>query len=144
MSETNEMMGSCLCDAVKVSTTSTSNKVGACHCGMCRKWTGSSLLVVNCEDKIEFDGAENITRFSSSEWAERGFCSKCGTHLFYRLKQNNHYYIPAGIFERQDNLVFDHQIFIDRKPEYFTFANQTNNMTEAEVLAMFGSLSGTP
>ncbi|MEL6495943.1 MAG: GFA family protein [Cyanobacteria bacterium J06623_7] len=85
-----------------------------------------------------------VRRFPSSEWAERGFCSKCGTHLFYWLKQNNHYYVPVGIFERQDNFVFDHQIFIDRKPEYFAFANDTSNMTEAEVLTMFGNLAGTP
>ena len=24
----------------------------------------------------------------SSAWAERGFCKNCGSHLFYRLKEN--------------------------------------------------------
>ena len=54
MSELSSMTGSCLCDAVKISATSDNRKVGACHCGMCRKWGGSSLLAVNCGDKIEF------------------------------------------------------------------------------------------
>ncbi len=51
--------------------------------------------------------------------AERGFCKKCGSHLFYRLKQNSQYYIPVGIFDNDEGLVFEHQVFIDEKPEYY-------------------------
>ena len=71
--------------------------------------------------------------------AERGFCKKCGSHLFYRLKQNNQHYIPVGIFDNSQDFVFDHQIFIDEKPEYYSFANETKNMTGEEVLLMFAS-----
>ena len=139
MSEPNKMKGNCLCNQVQISTPSDNQKIGACHCGMCRRWGGSALLVVECGSEVSFSGAENITRYQSSEWAERGFCKQCGTHLFYHLKQNNHYYIPAGVYNNQENFVFDHQIFIDRKSEYYTFADETNNLTEAEVLAMFQS-----
>ena len=141
MSEPNKMTGSCLCNAVKVSAASNNKEIGACHCGMCRKWGGSALLVIDCGSDISFSGTENIARYQSSEWGERGFCSKCGTHLFYHLRQNDGYYIPAGIFDSQSNFVFDHQIFIDRKPEYYSFANDTKKMTEAEVMTMFASQS---
>ena len=57
-------------------------------------------------------------------------------HLFYHLKQNGRYYIPAGIFD-EVNPTFGHQIFIDRKLKYYAFVNKTKNMTEAEVLALF-------
>jgi hypothetical protein len=66
MSELSVMKGSCLCGAVKVSTTSQNNEVGACHCGMCRKWGGSSLLVVECGSEISFKGEENIGIYQSS------------------------------------------------------------------------------
>jgi hypothetical protein len=33
--------------------------------------------------------------------------------------------------------IFDHQIFIDEKSEYYCFSNETQNMTGAEVFAMF-------
>lgn len=85
----NMMQGGCLCSAVKLSTANQHQEVGACHCGMCCKWGGSSLLVIDCGSDINFTGEENITVYQSSEWAERGFCNKCGSHLFYRLKQNN-------------------------------------------------------
>ena len=137
MSELSILEGSCLCGAVSVSTTSTNQEVGACHCSMCRKWGGSSLLAIECGSDVSFTGEENIGVYQSSEWAERGFCNKCGSHLFYRLKQNNQYYIPVGIFDNSEGLVFDHQIFIEEKPEYYSFANKTKNMTGEEVFAMF-------
>ncbi|MEM8779439.1 MAG: GFA family protein [Cyanobacteria bacterium P01_G01_bin.49] len=140
MSNTNVVKGSCLCGAVNLSTISMSHHVGACHCSMCRKWSGGSLLVVECESDVSFSGEENIGIYESSEWAERGFCQKCGSHLFYKLKQNNQYYIPVGIFDNSKDLVFDHQIFIDEKPEYYAFANETKNMTGEEVFAQFSDL----
>ncbi len=133
----NQMMatGSCLCSAVSLSTTSMNSHVAACHCSICRKWSGGALLVVDCGSDVSFKGEENIGIYQSSEWAERGFCKKCGSHLFYRLKQNNQYYIPVGIFDDDEGLVFEHQVFIDEKPEYYSFANETKNMTGAELFA---------
>lgn len=137
----NMVQGSCLCGAVNVSTTSMNNHIGACHCTMCRKWSGGPFLAVECGGDVSFSGEEYIKTYQSSQWAERGFCQKCGSHLFYRLKQNNQYYIPVAIFDHSENWVFDHQIFIDEKPEYYSFANQTKNMTAAEVFEQFAASS---
>ena len=135
MSNAKVLTGSCLCGAVSISSSSISNHVAACHCSMCRKWGGGPLLGVECEGELSFSGAENIGVYQSSEWAERGFCKNCGSHLFYRLKENNHYYLPVGIFDNSEGLVFDLQVFIEEKPEYYSFANKTNNLTGAELFA---------
>ena len=137
MSNLSIAKGSCLCGAVILSTNSMSNRLGACHCNMCRKWGGGPLLVVNCESDVSFSGEENIEVYQSSELAERGFCNQCGSHLFYRFKQNNQYFIPVGLFDNCEGLVFDHQVFIDEKPEYYCFANSTKNLTGAELFAQF-------
>lgn len=137
MSSTVEAKGSCLCGAVEIKAQSMSTEVGVCHCGMCRKWTGGPFLSVDCKDSVQIAGSKNVTTFASSEWAERGFCSKCGTHLFYRLKQGNQYIMPVGLFEASAELSLDHQIFIEEKPEYYSFSNKTKNMTGAEVFAQF-------
>ncbi|URD53558.1 GFA family protein [Chroococcidiopsis sp. CCNUC1] len=133
--------GSCLCRAVSLSTNSMNHHIAACHCSMCRKWGGGALLAVECGSDVSFQGEENIGIYQSSEWAERGFCKQCGSHLFYRLKQNKQYYIPAGIFDNDEGLVFEHQVFIDEKPAYYSFANATKNMTGAELFAQFTSPS---
>jgi hypothetical protein len=106
---------------------------------MCRKWGGGALLGVECDSDISFQGEENIGVYQSSQWAERGFCNKCGSHLFYRLKESNHYYIPVGIFDEQSDLVFDLQVFIEEKPEYYSFANKTKNLTGTELFEQFAS-----
>ena len=141
MSNSNVATGSCLCGAVSMNTTSIDRHIAACHCSMCRKWGGGALLAVDCGSDVSFQGEENIGIYQSSEWAERGFCKQCGSHLFYRLKQNHQYYIPAGIFDNDEGLVFEHQVFIDEKPAYYSFANETKNMTGAELFAQFTSPS---
>ncbi len=137
MPETKAASGHCLCGGVEISAATVGREVGACHCGMCRRWTGGPLLAVDCGTDVSFKGEENITVYNSSDWAERGFCSQCGSHLFYRLKENQQYIMPIGLFDDCDDVVFDHQIFIDRKPSYYDFANETRNMTEAEVFAQY-------
>ena len=141
MSNTTKRTGRCLCGAVRITAQNARDRVGACHCSMCRTWGGGPLMAVGCGTDVEIEGEEHVAVFSSSEWAERGFCSRCGTNLFYRLKQNQEFYIAAGIFTDATGLVFDHQVFIDEKPDYYDFANDTKDMTGAEVFARFTSSS---
>lgn len=143
MSDVSMAKGSCLCGAVSLSS-NLKRHVAACHCSMCRKWGGGALLGVESDGNVSFSGEENIGVYQSSAWAERGFCNKCGTHLFYRLKENNHYYIPVGVLEEDKGLVFDLEVFIEEKPQYYSFANETKTMTGEELFAMFSSSSPPP
>jgi hypothetical protein len=139
MTETIKQKGSCLCGSVRITAINPSNKIGACHCGMCRKWGGGPFMEINCGTDISFEGKDNITVYNSSNWAERGFCKKCGTHLFYRLKENKQHMVPVGVFDNQEHLVFKNQVFIDKKPSYYSFTNKTNNLTEKEMFEIYGS-----
>jgi len=141
MSELIAGEGSCLCGEVHVSAKNISNSVGACHCGMCRKWGGGPLMAIDCGMNVSFKGEENISVYDSSAWADRGFCKKCGSHLFYRLKGNKQYIMSAGLFDNTDDFVFDHQVFIDKKPSFYEFSNKTENMTEAEVFEKYAGSS---
>jgi len=137
MSDTSVGKGHCLCGRIKVSGSKMSHNVGSCHCSMCRRWTGGPLLAVDCGSDVSFEGTEHIGVYDSSGWAERGFCKHCGTHLFYRLKESDQYFIPVGLFDGDENFIFDHQVFIDEKPAYYCFSNETQNMTGAEVFAKY-------
>ena len=137
MSETSVGEGHCLCGAVKVYAATMSHKLGACHCEMCRRWGGGPFLALDCGSEVNFGGEENIQIYPSSDWAERGFCKICGSNLFYKVKGNNQYFMPAGIFSDLSEVLFDNQVFIDEKPEYYEFTSKTKNMTGAEVMAMY-------
>lgn len=137
MSETHESVGSCLCGAVDISAKYMSDSVGACHCSTCRRWGGGPLLAVECGSDVQVRGERYVSVYDSSDWAERGFCTKCGSHLFYRLKQDGSYIVPVGLFGDEHPFTFDHQVFIDEKPAYYGFAQRTTDMTGEEVFAKY-------
>ncbi len=137
MSDVIEGKGSCLCGTVRITAKNISKNVGACHCSMCRKWGGGPLMAVDCGPDVSFEGEENISVFNSSEWAERGFCNKCGSHLFYRFKANQQHIMPVGLFDDDKIFVFEEQVFIEEKPSFYSFADETREMTGAEMFAMY-------
>ena len=135
MSETIEAKGSCLCGEVEVQAMSLSTDVGACHCNTCRKWNGGPFLGIDCNTAVTISGEENITSFSSSEWAERGFCGECGSNLFYRLKEADHYILCAGTFDDESVFELAGEIFVDEKPAGYHFAGDHPRQTGAEFMA---------
>ncbi len=133
----NRLKGRCLCGAVRLTIPGDRNEVHACHCGMCQRWSGASNMALDAGEDIEIEGADNISVYRSSEWAERAFCKTCGSNLYYRLIDAGSYSICAGILEDQESLVLDSQFFIDEKPAYYDFANDTEKLTGAEVFARY-------
>ncbi len=137
MSASKKINGKCLCGAVEVVASQASSDVGACHCGSCRRWGGGPFLEVNCGAEVEFRGEDHVAVYNSSDWAERGFCRQCGTHLFYRLKDSRQHMIPVGLLDDDADRNFTMQVFIDEKPPYYRFENQTEELTGAELFARY-------
>lgn len=137
MSQSQNLKASCLCGAVKITASKAKSEFDACHCSMCAKWGGGPLLTVECGSDIDIEGADSVSVFSSSEWAERAFCKHCGSHLYYHLIPHNEYVLPLGLFDDRPQLQFDKQIFIDEKPSEYHFANRTQELTGEQVFAMF-------
>jgi hypothetical protein len=135
MSDTLSASGKCLCGKVSMSTGQMKAKFGACHCGMCRTWGGSAFMSVGCGSSLTIEGAEYITKFKSSDWANRAFCKECGTHLYYEFSQNKDHYVPIGFFEDTKKLNFSHQIFIDKADGKYSFKEETSMLTEEDVFA---------
>lgn len=128
------MEGKCLCGAIAVSVEELRN-VDVCHCSMCRRWTGGPMFAVHSHAPVRFSGSEPA-RYRSSEWAERGFCPTCGTHIFYHLLPTDEYVLTAGLFQDQPfNLVTE--IFIDEKPDFYDFRNETRRLTGQQAFEQF-------
>jgi len=130
--------GKCLCGSVKFSFDTEKDEFAACHCKMCRNWGGSMAFAVPASGNIKFEGEENIKIFESSSFAERGFCKDCGSHLFYRFKDGSFLNFQLGVIDNHEKFKFVSQIYVDHKAENYSFANKTEMMTEAEVMALFG------
>ncbi|MGR6870750.1 GFA family protein [Pseudomonas sp. HK3] len=129
----------CLCGAVKITAEEIDPKFTVCHCQSCRTWGGAPYFAVKCGTKVKIEGDENVKLYESSAWASRGFCSECGTHLFYKFKESGDYNMTVGLFPNLKGLEMDMQYFSDARPSYYCFSNQTKEMTTAEIMAHFAS-----
>ncbi|HLT99104.1 MAG TPA: GFA family protein [Burkholderiaceae bacterium] len=132
---TNEawLTGRCLCGAVQLQVSHERPAIGACHCSICRKWSGGPFLSMECHETPVIRGEEHVGVYDSSDWAQRGFCKQCGTHLFYRLKEGGFYALSAGLFKESGNWPFTLEVFVDEQPGNYAFSNETKRMTGAEV-----------
>lgn len=131
--------GGCLCGAVRFTATEIDPHMHVCHCGMCRRHAGGPTMSVSVGG-VTFEGEENILRYKSSDYAERGTCKKCGGHLFYRLTGADHYIMSTGPFDDQSRFVMGGEIFIDNKPESYAFAGDHTRETEQEFLKRIGAV----
>lgn len=137
MSDKIDISGKCLCGSVAFTAQIAEPHIGACHCAMCRKWSSGPFMEVDCGSEVTYKGEENISLFSSSDWAERGFCAKCGSNLFYRMKESGQTMMAVGLLDDDSGLVLKGQVFIDEKPAFYSFAEKTENLTGAELFALF-------
>jgi hypothetical protein len=129
------MTGRCLCGAVAFSTEHVEVEHHACHCGMCRRWSGGAGFFAAQTTGVTFTSRDELGTYASSEWAERGFCKRCGTTLFYFLKPTQTYLMSVGAFDDPAPFRLVREIFIDRKPVGYAFAGDHERWTEAETFA---------
>ncbi|MFP4239854.1 GFA family protein [Rhodosalinus sp.] len=135
----------CLCGAVRMTLRDMPRSYGACHCEMCRRWTGAAFLAVSLPgDSVRIEGAERIGRIQSSGWAERAWCTRCGSGLWYRVTLDGvsgagGYEIPIGLLDDPNGLSFDREIYVDCRPDSLAFEGmaQRETLTRAETLAIY-------
>ena len=134
-----EKSGQCLCGAVKFTAVPKTNEVGVCHCAMCRSNNAGPFFAIDCGDTLVFEDETNVGVYDSSEWAQRGFCKKCGSSLFWRLKDKSMSAVAVDAFDDFDGLEMTQEVFIDEKPDYYSFAEKTRQLTGQQVFEMVGA-----
>ena len=135
--------GQCLCGDVAFELVAEISHVDACHCTMCRRWTGSAFISadIRSSNALKFSSDETLKWYRSSDWAERGFCSKCGSSLFYRLTENDEFLaVNSGSLDLPSGLSLTKEIFIDEKPDYYALEGDRPRLTGAEFMASLQSL----
>jgi hypothetical protein len=139
MTEGPRLAGGCLCGAVRFTAAPAKHDYGICHCSMCRRWAAGPFMAIECDGTVKFEKDADLRLYQSSEWAERGFCKKCGTPLFWRMRGKDCYAVSAEAFDDTSDFKLVSEIFIDEKPAHYAFANDTKKMTGAEVMAAFAA-----
>lgn len=125
--------GRCLCGRVQILVDGPHvAAVGACHCAMCRRWSG----VVQGGFAVDPAGVTvtgAVATYASSKFAERAFCPNCGSHLWFRDTDGDaDYEFAPGVFAAAADFPLISEIYIDRAPAYARLAGDHATATRAE------------
>lgn len=110
----NKLKGSCLCGKIVLEVHDSFDFMGYCHCGQCRKASGSDYSIVGSVTANKFrilKGEEFIKYYHKTNDTDVAFCRSCGSSLFNHKLKTNRYNIRLGILDT----------FPRQKPEFHIF-----------------------
>jgi hypothetical protein len=91
------LTGGCQCGAVRYRLDAAPRHGNICHCRMCQKAGGAPFMAFAGVPHAAFVVTRGrLSTFASSDIAERGFCSACGTPLTYRGLGAGHISVTLG------------------------------------------------
>ncbi len=116
--------GSCCCGAVRFTVSGALHPPDACHCSMCRKQSGHFWASTDVpRAALTIRGAEAITWFASSEKVRRGFCSRCGSSLFWDPIRRDTIAVAMGAFDGATGARLGVHIHVADKGDYYDIAD---------------------
>ena len=144
---TSALEGRCLCGAVRVSADHLSGEISACHCDMCRRWSGSVQMGIEAsEDDVRVEGPVKVHR--SSHLAERAWCDTCGSAVWFRYvsgPDTGYFELAPGLFDNAGGARLTREVYSDRCPEGYALAGTHERLTRAEYEAQYPSVAeGAP
>jgi hypothetical protein len=116
--------GQCLCGAVSFTATLPSKWVAHCHCTMCRRAHGAAFVTwVGMDNgRVRIDDPQGrLQWYDSSPGAQRGFCARCGSTLFFRSERwpGELHIVRANFVDPVDRAPQAH-VFYDTHVDWFT------------------------
>jgi hypothetical protein len=84
---------------------------------MCQRWTGGLFLCFTAKASA-VTVAGQVTRYRSSPFAERAFCPRCGSHLWFNDVEDGgkpqSYELMPGLFDAARTWPLRSEIYVDR------------------------------
>jgi hypothetical protein len=116
--------GQCLCGAVLFEIDGPLSAPTLCHCGMCRRINGAPGAFTGApKASYRISGEESLNWYHSSHDAERGFCRKCGSKLFWREVGGATLDVCMGSLNDPSGLRLGKHIWARHQGDYYEIGN---------------------
>ena len=115
--------GRCECGAVAYRSEGPWRDIITCHCQECRRQSGHYWAATAVpKDALEMVEARGLRWIRMSDMAERGFCAKCGSGVFYRPDHKGYVAIGAGTLDDTNGLTHIEEVFVAEAGDYYPLA----------------------
>ena len=116
--------GSCECQGVVFELIGELRDVVFCHCSQCRKTSGHYWAATQVsKGNLNLIKATSLSWYGSSDKARRGFCSVCGSSMFYERKGIDKISVSAGSLEIPTSLDRMRHIYVTSKGDYYDISD---------------------
>lgn len=116
--------GSCMCGAVRFEVPGELPPPDACHCSQCRKQSGHFFVSTDVpRSALTITGEDKLNWYQSSEKVRRGFCSVCGSSLFWDPIHRDWIGIAMGAFESPTGTRVHIHVHVADKGDYYEIAD---------------------
>ena len=123
--------GSCECQGDVFELTGELRDVVFCHCSQCRKTSGHYWAATQVsKGNLNSIKATSLSWFDSSDKARRGFCSVCGSSMFYERKGIDKISVSAGSLEIPTSLDRMRHIYVASKGDYYDISDDLPQFEE--------------
>lgn len=116
--------GGCLCDSVRYEIHGPLRNVVSCHCSKCRRFSGNigaytSIMRDNLiiKDKRTLKWYRSVKDETPDVY--RGFCSECGSSLFWDPRQKDTIAVAAGSLDEPTGLTIAGHVWTDQMGDYY-------------------------
>ncbi|AHM03418.1 hypothetical protein roselon_01018 [Roseibacterium elongatum DSM 19469] len=97
---------------MSVSVSAYTPEVSACHCRLCRVWSGAVQMGFEAPvDAVHVRG--DVRRYRATPFSERAFCPTCGTALWLKDDTGGYEFVP-GLFDGARELPLVREVYADR------------------------------
>ena len=125
--------GGCMCGQVRFRVKSPQEQVIACHCRQCRRMSGHYFAASAAAwPDVELIEAAGLAWYPASGPSRRGFCTNCGSSLFFDHGPDEPVGIAAGAFDEEPPFKLAVHIWVNEAGQYYELADGLPTYTETE------------
>jgi hypothetical protein len=126
--------GGCLCGALRFQSQVRPVDAGYCHCTLCRRSTGATVLAWASFPAESFAYTQGQpAEYASSDWGHREFCSRCGTQICFRMTDGaTTVDVNVGCMDNPTEFPPEHHLYAKDRVTWFDTADDLPRHAESK------------
>ena len=125
--------GACACGAVRYRVDGALRQIIACHCEQCRRSSGHFVAATAARrENFHLLSSDTLCWYSAIPGFRRGFCSICGSSLFFERVGEDRMSIAAGSLDDARGLGIAAHIFVSEAGSYYEIDDGAENFSNGQ------------